>query len=235
MANDNLRLRIELNMMIKFSVKMSVNSKLAELKKLICSILNKNYNIKLPSFSIRSLDGFEVLEIFKLGDILEDNQIVMIDMFSKSRNIVRHENTEIEVSSNNSLSNNNNYSRVDMAEESVSVMTPTLSERRVSSPTIKTHNESISDPVKTNAESVPEKIQSIAEQAKALFDSKKASKSKTISEPKKASETRPPQPDNFKGFVVKKTDLTKGSTVDETCFKPLKKRKMDEGDCEIEI
>jgi len=83
---EDIRLKVELNFRIKFYVKLSVRDSLQDLKKLIDSILKHNYQIKLPHYYIRTADGFEVLDIFKIGDILDDNQLILLDPFNTNSN-----------------------------------------------------------------------------------------------------------------------------------------------------
>lgn len=83
---EDIRLKVELNFRIKFYVKLSIRDSLQDLKKLIDSILKHNYQIKLPHYYIRTADGFEVLDIFKIGDILDDNQLIMLDPFNTNSN-----------------------------------------------------------------------------------------------------------------------------------------------------
>ena len=83
---EDIRLKVELNFRIKFYVKISIRDSLQDLKRLIDSILKHNYQIKLPHYYIRTADGFKVLDIFKIGDILDDNQLIVLDPFNTNSN-----------------------------------------------------------------------------------------------------------------------------------------------------
>lgn len=75
--SKNIRLRI--NALAKFYISIRADATLAELKRLIGGVLVKSYGLTIGSVRLRSEDGYEVLECFSVGDVLEDNQVVCVD------------------------------------------------------------------------------------------------------------------------------------------------------------
>lgn len=82
LSSEDIRLKVELSFRIKFYIKALKKSTLSDLRKLVNNILEHSYHIKLPNYKIHTQDGFEIPEMFRLGDILEDGQLIFIDPFS---------------------------------------------------------------------------------------------------------------------------------------------------------
>lgn len=237
MARDDLRLRVELNSMIKFYITTHQSSSLDDLKRTINSILRLNYNIAIPSYAIRSSDGFEVLDVYTVGDVLEDNQVVVLDPLA-------------------SMHLNSNKKRLSPklpTRESIETETPRPAQTVEKTP--RKGRVTISESQPVPVQSITEKISSHSVLEKAneptvASNQKKAEKTeetqKETTEPEKKTEEAiqreepapiPPRPDNFKGFIVNKADLTKpqGVRIDESSFKPLKKRRIDGDGLELEL
>lgn len=236
MTSENIRLRIELNSMIKFYVKINERSILSDLKKLINNILFKNYGITLPSYSLRSIDGFEILEIFRLGDILEDNQIILVDAFTHSykprsysydrlyeRNTASIENS-VEKAFERSSEKANNKDKITTGDKTSSIRSEQVLPIQENEQSV---NQTI--PVKQRVE-IPSEQPVVTE---VKIEKRTIEKQVQKLEEPKVEEipqpVAPPRPDNFKGFVIKKSDLNKKQNivVDDSSFKPLKKRKVE--------
>lgn len=78
----NFRLKVELNSSIKFYAVVPSNASINVLKKKISTILAKNYNLPLSNYTIRSLDGYDILDYYSIRDVLEDGQAIILDPFT---------------------------------------------------------------------------------------------------------------------------------------------------------
>ncbi|ELA41826.1 uncharacterized protein VICG_01178 [Vittaforma corneae ATCC 50505] len=238
MSQESIRLKVELNSMIKFYVRTHQKSSLNDLKKAINNILKTNYNITIPSYALRSSDWFEVLDIYTVGDVLEDNQVVMIDPFTSMHLSLNKKKLPFQLL-------NKELSETDTSPKPVYTAEKAVKKSRVSI------QESQPMPVQSVTEKIPRQsiLEKITEPTVTL-NQKKMEKTEELQkespEPEKKVEVSvqneeplpvPPRPDNFKGFVVNIPDLNKsqGIKINESSFKPLKKRRVDEDRLEIEL
>lgn len=235
MVNDNIRLRIELNSIIKFYIKIHEKSTLSDLKKLVVNILNKNYGISLPSFSLRTIDGFEILEIFRLGDILDDNQILTIDAFTHSNKARVYSSEKVYERQSPVLENNS-----DKFSDRISGKDKMMDYEKLSSIRSEILSSKKEESLPVEEPQLHPRIEiPVQEPIVSEVKSEKRVIGKSIQKPEdfKSESTipMPPRPENFKGFVVKRSDLTKKQTVpiDDSCFKPLKKRKVEIEEIEL--
>lgn len=241
MSTGGLRLKVELNRIVKFYIKTPEFSTFSELKKTISKILKASYDINLTKYSLRSEDGFELLDIFKVGDLLSNDQVIIIDAFTGSS--IQRQKIPVE----NSIS----------AKKASVVTLPILKSReetktrteisKESPVAIKTVNEDIVKKVPENI-AVPAKDENI----QPVLEAKACIKPKDFSTPESINANTiekvqnlqkatlqnvdrniavpvQPKPENFKGFAVKKSDLAKEQSIkSDVAFKPLKKRKIEE-------
>lgn len=268
--SEDIRLRVELGFRIKFHIKASRDLLISELKKLIDIILRENYQMRIPSYTICTQDGFEVLEILRVGDILEDGQRIHIDPFGSAgcfallcgeqqgsdvpKPAVLSKKSNIEDLSNHAgkggMARKNQPRRTGVerkklikdtgiSSKNVSKLPGTASkdETTYSQPT---GADITKDMVVNNDLKNPGNAQNEDEKADnekiVLKTSEDDTKPEAVQIPESANTQEPPEPDNFKGFVDRKSDLTKNESSrfeEQGFFKPLKKRKAEEDVFEI--
>lgn len=251
---NSIRLRIQLTPMIKFYASVNADSKLDNLKNVIDDILKQTYSVMLPRYTLRSEDGFELLETFTVGDILDDNQLILIDQYSHL--LMNTENKASDIAVKNSVETKPAVKNTFEKNETQKIKSTLKNEAQKTNPVMPKKsriilpNESPVEidmiPVKenfsitdnsmdnlttnsTNNITTSQKEEPVASLLNNADDKPKNKTTKNIG--KYIQETSPvPKPDNFKGFVVKKSDFDKvsGTKIEESSFKPLKKRKVGE-------
>lgn len=77
-SNHKLRLRIVVATSIKFYISVSQTSSVIDLINSVTKILGRHYSYALSEFEIQSEDGFDILDQFPLGEVLQDDQVVHI-------------------------------------------------------------------------------------------------------------------------------------------------------------
>lgn len=252
---NSIRLRIQLNQMIKFYISVDLDSKLENLKNVIDSILKQSYSIVIPQYSLRSEDGYELLEVFSIGDVLDDNQLILIDSYShfQQNNIMMNKSTSSSVENKKKSIEKNDIVKSDITKNDITKND--IAKNEIQKPKVNTVKKSriilpTETPVQIDIPSVKESLSSPSvEQIPSSFvipqkeetedatnplesgDANDKSKNKPAKNIGKYSQvTSVPKPDNFKGFVVKKNEFDKvsGTKIEESSFKPLKKRKVEE-------
>lgn len=78
-SHDVIRLRIHFSSSIRFYIAVSVACESCDLKKVIARVLKNRYNIIIGNFNLFSEDGFEILDWYRIGELLVDNQLLNID------------------------------------------------------------------------------------------------------------------------------------------------------------
>lgn len=74
-----LRLKVCVTSAVKFYIRINGNARLNELKQMIDDILNSKFQYRMPDFTVKSEDGFEVLDEFLVGEVLVQDQIIKIE------------------------------------------------------------------------------------------------------------------------------------------------------------
>lgn len=216
MSRDDLKLKVELSSTIKFYIKIGQRSSLADLKRTINTILRLDFNIVLSNYSVRSIDGFEILNSYSIGEVLENGQIIIIDPF-----------TCIQLSGNKKTP----LSPISIKESSENDISPkTFQNIKKNRVTISEPNYQKIQPITDAIPTVPIESKNVANKVKAEEKVENNIQKVRIEENTQDLLPTPPKPDNFKGFSVIKEELNKapGLKVDEASFKPLKKRRVDD-------
>ncbi|KAM0681143.1 hypothetical protein GINT2_000928 [Glugoides intestinalis] len=251
MSTGGFRLKVELNRIVKFYIKIAETNTFSELKKTISKILKESYNIRLISYSLRSEDGFELLDTFKVGDLLIKDQIIVVDAFTGSafqqQSIPIQGNISYKKASTVKLpilhAKEASKNRVEIAKGSpvtIKTVTEDITKKASEVTQAPTKANNIQPPVETKSDNL---IKSVKTKEVPVPKTINASTIEKLQHPERtillnvnSSKDAPiqPKPENFKGFAVKKADLLKEQQIntDEISFKPLKKRKIEENQFE---
>lgn len=234
MAKDDLKLRIMLNSMVKFYLKVSPKSSLDGLKSAIEDILTCTYGVSLHNYSIRCSEGFEVLDMYPIGELIDNNQILVIDPYTSSaaRGFIREDGIK-----------SSRSSRVTLKQEQPIPVYPTNERIYTSNEMYKKSSPSFSNPIKGSISISSGGAVQDLKPAEIINPIKKSPSVEKPQEPisvetkQDLAEKEPPKPDNFKGFVINKVDMNKsqGLKIDESSFKPLKKRRVDIERIDVEL
>lgn len=243
--SDEIRLRVELNSRIKFCMMIGRRSSLLDLKENLVRILKRSYHIRLPDFVIRIENGYQILDIYKIGDVIDDNQIIFIDPFSpnsdyssmtrlekikepvevetefqepkrrRQASLITEKPENINLKGKGTLVTSANFIADNVASKNVQLS----KEQPLTSGT----------DIKINSGKIEIKTPTSTRKTNVTVDLKKEKNIKDGG--------LPPRPENFKGFVIKKDEISPKNTnakfEQQTSFKSLKKRKADEDIFEI--
>ena len=211
-SKENLRLRINISHSVKFYVIVKKNDDLDELKKVIIKIAEMNYHIYLKNIRLKSEDGYDILKHYNLGDVLEDNQVLIVDLLE----YVKKQKTEAK------------YEKVENVKK-INNKIETKEPVRIKEENVKTKSLKENSPNILNSKSVLTNTPSIPHLSIDIEKKPEIQKGPIEEEENGIEELK--NLNNFKGFAVKKTDLTKNrvSKFDTiNSFMPLKKRKAEE-------
>ncbi len=184
--NEILRLKVKMTPSIKFYITVEYNSDLYELKRTILRVLRNRYNLSIKGFDVFSKDGFEILEYYKIGEVLTDNQVILIDTFK--RNYETRMNYHDSGLSKESF-NNHKYNKLDENDKIDKIKNPEESNQinnQKKIPKLKVVNESNqSDEDKWTKESNQNKISKL----KVVNESNQSDEDKCTKKTKKTEES----------------------------------------------
>lgn len=270
---EELRVRIQVNNFIKFCMRVNRNSTVNEFKYQINGILKHSYHIRLPDFALRIAD-FELLDIYRVGEIIDDNEVIVVDPFNVSK---AYQSFKSENHVDQSLRNHPKQEFPNKAELNNEYPYSGVSNFKAIKKSLSINNRPTNDlifpknkvdqeppsPVMAMSDAIQKPSFETSPIPKAVVDQMSFYNSKPdagFTLPKVEQDTNPkekmninkllnktkekqvdtiipPRPDNFKGFVVKKSDLVNksGNTrfEEQGTFKSLKKRKIEEDNYEI--
>lgn len=113
MKAEKICLRINASISIKFCISIHISDGLNELRKVICKVLDECYDVQInDDFAIKTEDGYDIVPIFSVGDVLSNNQSIFIDHLCPGRS---HNYGATKKSRNNER--NNEYSESKSGEE----------------------------------------------------------------------------------------------------------------------
>lgn len=255
MEKRGLRLGVELNSVIKFYIKTTYDARVKDLKKSIDSMLSKYYNITLPEYRMRSESGFEVLCEYAVGDVLNDNEVILLDMFS------------LGLLSSPAAPQADVKPLIKNAEVSFKLKRPSRPKTEKAGVPARTEKvpvavkiETPAVPAKTETSSAPPRVIALDSQAiavKAVVEEVKTIKDTQVVAPLEITPTPAPvdlgratavedtsrtlksnpEPNSFKGFDITRPEKrdAEEAKVNESSFRPLKKKKDDFEMLELEI